>query len=165
MNQRAGAHRAWLNCSKQFAAFQAVVADRGTRFAQRNDLSVGRRVRVAEIAVAAATDDLAITNHDGADRNFPRFKRTLGRSKSFLHKQFVRFRVGRLGNNIHALGVPRVRVPTRLRVLRENVGDGNHHLAHAQIIAGALKTPKQQDYSLPTRQEVTAVLWVPRRQP
>src|SRR5882757_2345914 len=53
MDQSTGTHGARLNCSKQFAALQAVVADGGTRFAQRDDLGVGSGVSVAEIAVTS----------------------------------------------------------------------------------------------------------------
>src|ERR1041385_92256 len=41
VDQRACAHRARFNCSKQLAAFQAMVAESGTSFTQRDDLGVG----------------------------------------------------------------------------------------------------------------------------
>ena len=89
MNQSAGAHSARLNCSKQFTAFQAVVADRGTGLAQRDDLGVGGGIGIGKVAIAPATDDLAVTNYDGAHWNFSRLKRALGRAESFPHEQFV----------------------------------------------------------------------------
>jgi len=84
MDQSAGTHGARLNCSKQFAALQAVVADGGTRFAQRDDLGVGSGVSVAEIAVTSTADDLAITDHDGSHRNFPGIECALGKDKDAI---------------------------------------------------------------------------------
>src|SRR5258708_1878711 len=69
MDERACTHRARFNCSKQLAVFQAVVAESGTRFAQSDDLGVGGRIAIREIAVAAAADDLAAAYYDRADRN------------------------------------------------------------------------------------------------
>ena len=94
MNQRARAHGARFNCSKQFAAFQAMVAEGGTGFAQGDDLGMGGGIGVGEIAVAAASDDFAVANDHRADRNFTRFKRALGRAQSFLHEEFVAVRFG-----------------------------------------------------------------------
>jgi hypothetical protein len=89
MNCRSRAHSARLNCSKQFTAFQAVVADRGTGLTQRNDLGVGGGIGIGKVAIAPATDDLAVTNYDGAHWNFSRLQRALGRAESFPHEQFV----------------------------------------------------------------------------
>ena len=89
VNQRAGAHGARLNCSKQLAAFQAMVAEGGTGFAQRDDLGVRSGIAIGEVAVAAAADDLAVAHHHRAHRNFSRFQRALGSAESFLHEKFV----------------------------------------------------------------------------
>jgi hypothetical protein len=86
MYQGAGAHRARLNCSKQLAAFQAMVAEGGTGLAQGDDLGVGGGIGIGDVAVAAASYDPAFVHHDGADRNFALFKSALGGTKGFLHE-------------------------------------------------------------------------------
>ena len=77
LQQRSRAHRARLNCSKQFAVSQAMIADRGTSFAQRVDLRVGRRIDVSDVAIKSAANDLAVVNDDRSDWNFSGFQRAL----------------------------------------------------------------------------------------
>lgn len=89
LDQRAGAHSAWLNCNKQFAVLQAMIAKIGTGFTQGDDLGVSAGVGISKVAVAAASDDLAAAHHDRSYRNFSRFQRSLGGTKSFLHEKFV----------------------------------------------------------------------------
>ena len=89
MDQRACAHRARFNCSKQLAVFQAMVAESGTGFTQRDDLGVGGGIAISEVAIAASADDLAAAHHDRAHRNFSRLQRALSGAESFLHEKFV----------------------------------------------------------------------------
>jgi len=89
VNQRARAHRARLNCSKQIAVSQAMVADRGTRFAQGNHLGVSGRVGIGDVAIESMANDLAIVNDHCADGDFSGLKRTLRGTQGFLHPEFV----------------------------------------------------------------------------
>ena len=77
MNQRAGTHGARFNCSKQFAAFQTVVAEGGTGFSQGDDLGVGGGIGIGEVAIAAASNDPAVAHDDCAHRNLSRIERSL----------------------------------------------------------------------------------------
>jgi hypothetical protein len=94
MDQSAGTHGARFNCSKQFAAFQPMVAEGGTGLAQGDDLGVGSGIAVGEIAVAAASDDFAVVHHHRADRDFSGFESALGGAESLFHEEFVVVRVG-----------------------------------------------------------------------
>ena len=94
MHQRSGAHRARLNCNKQLAVFQAMVTDGCTGFAQRDDLGVGGRIGLGDVAVPSAADDLVVAYYDRADRNFPGFQRALGAAQGFFHPEFVGCGVG-----------------------------------------------------------------------
>jgi hypothetical protein len=89
MNQSSGAHGARFNCSKQFTAFQAMVTEGGTGLAQGDYLGMGSGIGVCEVAVAAASDDFAVVNHDRADWNFSSFESTLGVAEGFFHEEFV----------------------------------------------------------------------------
>src|SRR5262245_56347935 len=89
MYQRSRTHGAWLDCSKQFAIHQAMVAYRGTGLAQGNDFSMRGRIGIGEIAVPATTSDFAITNDHRTDRDFAGVKGPLSSAESFLHEDFV----------------------------------------------------------------------------
>jgi hypothetical protein len=89
MHQSAGTHGARFNCSKQFTAFQTMVAEGGTGLAQRDNLGVRGGIGVGEIAVAAASDDFAVVNYHRADWDFAGFKRALGGAERFFHEEFV----------------------------------------------------------------------------
>lgn len=89
MNQCTGAHGAWFNCNKQFAAFQAMVTEGITGLAQCDDLGMGSGIEIGEVAVATAPDDSAFVDDDRADGDFSGFKSTLGSAKSLFHEEFV----------------------------------------------------------------------------
>jgi hypothetical protein len=89
MYQSAGAHGARFNCSKQFTAFQTMVAEGGTGLAQGDDLGVGRGIGIGEVAVLPAGYDFSLVNDNSADRNFSRFECALGGAQRFLHEEFV----------------------------------------------------------------------------
>ena len=89
MYQRAGAHRARLNCNKQLALAQTMVTDMSTSFSKRKNLGVSSGIGVGDVAVASAAHDALITNHNRANRNFAGLKRALGGTQGFFHPEFV----------------------------------------------------------------------------
>jgi hypothetical protein len=95
MYEGAGAHRARLNCNKQFALFQPMVTNGCTGFAQSQDLSMRRWVTVRDIAIPSPPYDPAVANGHRADWHFSCLERTLGTAKSLLHPQLIRSGVGR----------------------------------------------------------------------
>ena len=99
MKQRTRAHGARLNCSKQFAAAQTMVAEDLTGRAQGDDFGMGGGIVVGQVAIVALRDDAAVADDDRADRHFAGFERTLGSAKGFFHPQFVlrEFAGGELG--------------------------------------------------------------------
>lgn len=71
----AGAHGAGFERDVERAAFvlfvqQTIVFERATGLAECDDFGVGGGIVVAEDAVLATGDDLALVNDDGADGNF-----------------------------------------------------------------------------------------------
>jgi hypothetical protein len=90
MHQRACAHGAWFNCSKELAVSQAMVAEVGTGLAKGNNFGVGGGIGVGEVAIPASTNDLAGMNHDRADGDLAGFQGALRRAQGFLHPEFVR---------------------------------------------------------------------------
>ena len=101
VNHSAGAHRTRLNCNKEFAVFQPVVAQRGTGLAQGEDLGVSGGVAVGKVAVTAAAYDFSAADHDGAYRDLSRFERSLGGAQRIFHKEFVGFCFG-IGRRVHS---------------------------------------------------------------
>jgi hypothetical protein len=89
MNQRSRAHRARLNCSKQVAVPQTMVADRGACLAQRNDFRMRRWVAIGNVPVESAADNLTLMYDHRADRDFAHFESALRRAQGFLHPEFV----------------------------------------------------------------------------
>src|SRR5271166_2517615 len=96
MHQRAGAHGARFNCNKQFAAFQTMVTNGGTGFAQRHDLGVGGRVEAGDVAVPSAAYDAALAYDDRAYRDFSGFESALGAAQGFFHPELVRVKFVRM---------------------------------------------------------------------
>jgi len=89
MYHGSGTHRARLNRNKQRAVTEAVVANSRTGFAEHKNFGVSGGVVIEDAAVVAASNDLGVANNDRADRNFPRFKSTLGGAEGFLNVEFV----------------------------------------------------------------------------
>lgn len=73
MHQRTRAHRARLNRNEQVAAFQTIVTNGGTGFAQSEDLGMGGWIALRDVAIPSAAYDLAIAYHDRAYRDLPCF--------------------------------------------------------------------------------------------
>ena len=89
VHQRPGAHGARFNCNKQFAAFQTMVTNGCTGFAQGDDLGVGRWVGGGDIPVPSPSHDPAVADDDRSDRDFSGFESALGAAQSFFHPEFV----------------------------------------------------------------------------
>jgi hypothetical protein len=89
MHHGAGAHGAGFNCNKQRAAFQTVVANGGTRLAQRHDLGMGRRIGADNVAVPSPSYNLGAAYYDRSYRDFSRFQAALGAAQGFFHPQFI----------------------------------------------------------------------------
>src|SRR5437660_8189855 len=90
MHHGPGTHRTRFNCNKEFAVSQAMVAYGGTGLAQGDNLCVGRRIRVDQVAVPALAYNFVVTDDDGPDWHLASIQRALGGAESFLHPEFVR---------------------------------------------------------------------------
>ena len=99
MDQRACAHGARFNCSKQLTVPEAVVTNQYTSFAESNDLGVGRGIAAGKVAIPALGDDCAGGDNNRAHRDFPGFEATLGGAESGFHEEFV-WRVGGRGRTV-----------------------------------------------------------------
>jgi hypothetical protein len=86
-----GAHGARFYGHEQGAVSQAVVAKGGSGLAQGDDFGMRCRIRVGQIAIESAADDLAFIHHNGTDRNFSYVERSLGGAQGLLHPQFIVF--------------------------------------------------------------------------
>ena len=89
MNQRSRAHRARLNCSKQVAVPQTMVADRSACLPQRNHFRMRRWVAIGNVPIEPAADKLTFMHDYSPDWNFANFERALRRAQGFLHPEFV----------------------------------------------------------------------------
>jgi len=69
VNDRASAHPTRFNCNKQVAVAQAIVPQDGAGGAQRDDFGVRRGIVVCNIPVPSASNDLALMDDHGADRD------------------------------------------------------------------------------------------------
>ena len=70
MDDSAGAHAAGLDRDIERSGGHAIVAEVASCFTNRDDLSVGRRVTVANGAVAGAGEDFTVMDDAGADGDF-----------------------------------------------------------------------------------------------
>jgi hypothetical protein len=66
-----------------------MVTEGCTGLAQRDDLGVGRRIVVANIAVPSPANDFFVAHHHCTDGNFARFQSALSGAQSFFHPEFV----------------------------------------------------------------------------
>src|SRR5579871_6721592 len=89
MHQSAGAHRTRFNCSKQLTVSKTMVTDVCPGFAQGDDLSMGSRIGVFEVAVASAAHDLIVEHDYCAYRYLIRFKGALRTAQRFFHPVFI----------------------------------------------------------------------------
>ena len=70
LDDSAGAHAAGLNRDIERCASHAIVAEVASCFTNHDDLSVGRRVTVANGAVAGAGENFAVMDDTSADGDF-----------------------------------------------------------------------------------------------
>ncbi len=89
MSQRAGTHGARLHGDEELAAFEAMIAQGSSSFAQSDNLGVGTGVGVGQIAVPAASYDAVIEHDDGTDGHLARIEGALGAAEGFFHPHFV----------------------------------------------------------------------------
>jgi hypothetical protein len=89
MHQRPGAHGARFNCNKEFTASQAMVAESGTGFAQRDHFGVRCGVAFTDVAIPSAANDTPVDNDYRADGNFSGFESALRAAESFFHPEFI----------------------------------------------------------------------------
>jgi len=74
MHCRSRAHGARLNCSKQFAVDESVIADVSSRFAQRHDFSMSGWIVVEEIAIPSTSNHAPFANNNRSHRHFARLE-------------------------------------------------------------------------------------------
>src|SRR5580658_573732 len=108
MHQGAGAHRARLNCNKQSAVFETMVTNGCTGLAQRDDLGVGGRVVVGDVAVPSSAYNSVVAKYNRADRDISRFEGALGAAQGFLHPELVRMKLVRGGPGSGVFGLTTV---------------------------------------------------------
>jgi hypothetical protein len=89
VHQRSSAHRARFNCSKQVAVGQPMIPYGCARLAQGNDLGMGRRIALGDVAIPAAADDASLAHDYGSDGDFAGFECALRGAESFFHPQFI----------------------------------------------------------------------------
>ena len=82
-------HRARFNCSKQFAAAKAVIAEALSGCAQGDDFRMSGGVVVGEVAIPTSSHDTAAEHDHGADGHFAAIECALGAAEGFGHPQFV----------------------------------------------------------------------------
>ncbi len=87
LDDGARAHAARLNGDVERRIGKAVVAKKAGGFAENDDFGVSCRVVVADSAISCASDDFAILNDDGSNRNFSRIRSRAG----FLKREFYEF--------------------------------------------------------------------------
>ena len=111
MDDCAGTHDTGLERDIQIAAWQPVVAEALCRVAQGDDLGMGGRIVARDRRIEAASYDLAVLDHHGADRHLadgPAFSRQIERG---LHEGIVR--AGH-SHSMVAGGLPEMSYTTRL---------------------------------------------------
>ena len=69
MNCGSRAHRARLNCSKQFAVAKAVITEVSSGLAQGDNFGVRGGIGIGQVAVPASPDDAAGVDNDGSYGN------------------------------------------------------------------------------------------------
>jgi len=89
MHQRARAHGARLNCSKQIAVSQAVVTNGCTGFAQGDNFRMRGGIGVRDVTVPSPADDFSVAHHHRAHGDFTCFQGALRSAEGFLHPKFV----------------------------------------------------------------------------
>jgi SH3 domain-containing YSC84-like protein 1 len=89
MDQCAGTHRAWFLGNVEIAVVQPPISECGLGLRDREHLGVRGGVLEHFHLVESAGDDPAISDDDGADRNFFLRQCLSGQAQSFLHERVV----------------------------------------------------------------------------
>ena len=89
VHHRSRAHCTRLNCNKQLAVTQAMIAECRPRFTQRYYLGVSGWIGVFDIPIKAASNHLTLMNDNCPDRNFTRFECPLRQAQGFLHPELI----------------------------------------------------------------------------
>ncbi len=66
-----------------------MVTNDGTRFPQRDDLSMRGWIVTRQIPIPSSGDHLSRAHHYRAHRNFARLQRPLGCPQCFFHKELI----------------------------------------------------------------------------
>lgn len=78
MHHCPGAHRTRFDGGEKFTIAETIISDCGTGFAQSDDLSVSAWVRIRNIAIETAPNNLSVLNNYRANWNFADSERALG---------------------------------------------------------------------------------------
>jgi hypothetical protein len=89
VNHRPRAHGARLNCSKEFAVDQPVVAEVSTGISQGQNLSMCSWVIVGEVAIPTPAYDSTFANQDGAHRHLSDLQSALRAAEGFFHPELI----------------------------------------------------------------------------
>ena len=89
MHYRTSAHGARFNCNKQLTLAQTMVTNGLTCFTQRDDLGMRRWIRINNVPIPSASDDVPFAHNDSPHGHFSDFERALGTPKRLLHPEFV----------------------------------------------------------------------------
>jgi hypothetical protein len=89
LNDCAGTHGTGLQSDVERRVCQTVIADNASGFANHNHFGVGGRISIADGAIAAACDYLAIANQNCADGHFACFRGSMGFGQGELHELYV----------------------------------------------------------------------------
>jgi hypothetical protein len=89
MHGRSRAHRARLNCSKQFAVAEPMIPQASSRLAQGHDFGMCGGVVIAEVAIPSPSYDASFAHHDGSNRHLACLQCALRAAKGFFHPKFV----------------------------------------------------------------------------
>lgn len=89
MNGRPRAHRARLNCNKQIAVAEPVVANVSSRLAQRDDFRMRGGVGFGEVAIPSAPNHASRAHDHRSDGHFACLQCPLCAAEGFFHPKFV----------------------------------------------------------------------------
>src|SRR5215469_2679461 len=106
MNHCARAHSTRLNCNKQVTTAQAMVAKNGCRFPQSDDFGMGGGIGVANVAIEAAGNYLALANDYCTDGNFVDFQRALSGPNGLMHPELVARSLAAIGRGHSSHSIP-----------------------------------------------------------
>jgi hypothetical protein len=132
LDNGAGAHAAWLDGDVERGIRKTVVAKKAGCFAKDDNFGMGRRVIVADSAIAGTSQNLAVVDENSADGDFTGFGGEACFCNRFLHEGNIGFhaecensmRMKR--NGIYAENVESIERGGRSRCL--TIGEGGNTL-------------------------------------